>query len=125
MLTMKSSSSRAPASWSLLGVDRTGLPASVTSARIWPSPGVRISSASTDTGYSPITSGWPLTLLWPRPTVKPRPEPGLPRVVAPPATGVGNIDPPGRSRLPLSTLTTSINHDAVEPNSVVVVPMRP
>ena len=48
-----------------------------------------------------------------------------PRVVAPPATGIANIAPPGRSRLPVAMLTTSISQDAVVPNSVTVVPIRP
>ena len=103
----------------------TGLPATVMSARMRSSPAPVISSASAAAGYSPITSGRPRTLVAPRPTVKPLPRPGVPRVEAPPATGVGNIAPPGRSRLPVTRLTTSISHDVTVPNSVVVVPMRP
>ncbi len=54
-----------------MGVDSTGLPARVTSARICPSPGVSISSASVATGSSPPNSGRPRTRLfqtpkWPR-----------------------------------------------------------
>jgi hypothetical protein len=47
------------------GVESTGLPATVSSARIWPSPGVSISSRSTDTGSSPPNSGSPRTRLTP------------------------------------------------------------
>ena len=57
--------------------DSTGLPAIVTSARIWPSPGVSISSARHATGSSPKTSGSPRTRLCQRPSCTPRPVPGL------------------------------------------------
>ena len=43
------------------GAVRTGLPATVTSALIWPSPAVSISSAITETGNSPLYKGWPDT----------------------------------------------------------------
>jgi hypothetical protein len=39
------------------GLDETGLPPTVTSARTWPSPGVSISSGSAVTGNSPNASG--------------------------------------------------------------------
>ena len=84
-----------------------------------------ISSANADTGYSPITSGRPRTTVAPRPVRNPPPTPRWPRVVAPPATGMANIAPPRRSRLPVTMFTTSMSHDANVPNSVVVVPIRP
>ena len=48
------------------------MPATVSSARIWPSPGVSISSRSAETGSSPAISGRPRTRerqasWWPRP----------------------------------------------------------
>ena len=50
----------------------------------------------------------------------------MPRVSRPAGDRASRTStPPGRSRLPLRMLTASISHDAVEPNSVVVVPMRP
>ena len=54
------------------GVDSTGLPAMVTIARIWPSPGVSISSRITAAGSSPANSGMSRTRLrhtswWPGP----------------------------------------------------------
>ena len=52
-------------------------------------------------------------------------ERGLPRVLLAPAAAVVNMAPPGRSRLPVSTLSTSTSHDVRVPNSAVVVPMRP
>src|SRR6478736_5164878 len=54
------------------GVDSTGLPATVISALIWPSPGVAISSARHDTGTCPNTS------LAPRTRVRNRPNSGAP-----------------------------------------------
>ena len=50
------------------GAESTGLPASVTMARIWPWPGVSISSASTAEGRSPSVSGRPRTRLCQRST---------------------------------------------------------
>ena len=52
-LIMQSSPASASSSRSPPGVDSTGLPATVNSARIWPSPGVAISSARHDTGTWP------------------------------------------------------------------------
>ncbi len=49
----------------------------------------------------------------------------MPRVLAPPAAGRENMAPPGRSRLPVSALTTSTSHDVSVPNRAVVVPIRP
>ena len=49
------------------GVESTGLPADVTSARTCPGPGVSISSASAATGSSPPNSGRPRTRLFQRP----------------------------------------------------------
>src|SRR3954451_7151164 len=81
-LTMKSSCSSAAARRSELGVLTAGLPASVISARTWPSPGVSISSARHAAGSSPKTSPMPRTRLCQRPKAAPRPEPP-----APPAPG--------------------------------------
>ena len=78
MLTMKSSESSAAASRSLFGVDSTGLPEVVTSARICPGPSVSISSDSATTGYSPITSASPRTRVRPRAMRKPGPFAGTP-----------------------------------------------
>ena len=55
------------------GVETTGLPAIVTSARTRPSPGVSISSASAATGSSPNDLGRPLTRLCQRPSRTPLP----------------------------------------------------
>ncbi|MNV72304.1 hypothetical protein D3C71_1653810 [compost metagenome] len=98
MLTMNSSPSSATSSWRPLGVDSTGLPATVTSARTCPSPGVSISSAKAATGSSPPYSGKPETRLcqalkWP------------PEVVATRSTaGSVHNAPPSRSRLPVTRL---------------------
>ena len=54
---MKSSSSTAASSAAESGVETSGLPAIVTRARTWPSPGVVISSARPATGSSPNDSG--------------------------------------------------------------------
>ncbi len=59
--TMKSSPANACSSLRPFGVESTGLPAEVTSARICPLPGARISSASADTGNSLPNSGRPRT----------------------------------------------------------------
>src|SRR5439155_200683 len=59
--TMNSSVASARSSRCPPGDDSTGLPALVTSARIWPSPAVSISSASTLIGSSPPNSGLPET----------------------------------------------------------------
>ena len=56
---MNSSCSSALPSRSLFGVETTGLPQTVISARTWPSPGVSISSARHATGSSPKISGEP------------------------------------------------------------------
>ncbi len=71
-LIMQSSPSRAASRRSPPGVDRTGLPATVNSARICPSPGVAISSARHDTGTCPSTSGAPRTRLCPAAEVRRR-----------------------------------------------------
>ena len=60
------------------GVDTTGFPATVISARTWPSPGVSISSARPATGSSPNDSGSPRTRLCQRPMLAPRPRPPAP-----------------------------------------------
>ena len=54
---MKSSASTAVSSAAASGVETSGLPAIVTSARTWPSPGVAISSVRQATGSSPNDLG--------------------------------------------------------------------
>ena len=121
-LTMNSSSRSAASSAAECGVESTGLPPTVTIARIWPSPGVVISSARPATGNSLRTSGYPRTRLWRRPMRKPRPRP-LPR---PLSCGVsGNIAPPGESRFPVTRLRASTAHAASVPKPTVCVPIRP
>ncbi len=93
----------------------------VTSARTCPSPGVSISSASVTAGNSLATSGNPRTRLCQRPVVNPLPDP-LPLARC---AGSGNIEPPGRSRLPVSAFSTSTSQLATVPKSTVVVPIRP
>ena len=122
---MKSSEPSAAWSRSLLGVETTGLPAIVISARTWPSPGVSISSARQATGSSPNTSARPRTRLANRPIRAPRPRPGVPAALEWPAAPSGNIAPPARSRLPVSRLSTSTSQLATVPNSWVQVPIRP
>ena len=118
--------SSASASRSPFGVDSTGLPATVNSARIWPSPGVSISSARHAAGSSPNTSPRPRTRDGPAVRRRCRGRgPGAPVVFDEPAAGVVNIAPPGRSRLPVSTLMTSTSQLASVPNACVVVPIRP
>ncbi len=98
---MKSSVSTASTSAVESGVETSGLPAIVISARTWPSPGVEISSARQTTGSSPKTSGRPLTRLAQRPTVNPLPTGPRPAAFRCPAAASGNIAPPSRSRLPV------------------------
>ena len=124
-LTMKSRRSSAAARRSELGVLTAGLPASVISARTWPSPGVSISSARQAAGSSPKISPMPRTRLCQRPNAAPRPRPGSPAVFDEPIAVRGNIAPPGRSRFPVRTLRTSTSQLAVVPKRCVVVPMRP
>ncbi len=123
--TMKSRPSSAASRRSAFGVDRAGLPATVISALIWPSPGVSISSAMQATGSSPNVSGSPRTRLFQRPIGMPRPLPGLPVAFLAPAAALVNIAPPGSSRLPVSRLSTSTSQEASVPNSCVQVPIRP
>ena len=108
-----------------LGVESAGLPATVKSARIRPSPGVSISSAMQAEGSSPKASGSPRTRLFQRPRRTPLPRPGAPWVFAGPTAERANIAPPGRSRFPVSTFRTSTSQLAMLPNSWVQVPMRP
>ena len=123
--TMKSTEANARSSRRASGVDTTGLPATVIIARICPSPGVSISSASVATGYSPKNSGSPFTRLCRRPNFTPRPVPVGFDVGPADVAGWANIIPPSRSRLPARMLTTSTSHDATVPNSCVQVPIRP
>src|SRR5205809_763848 len=103
--TMKSSLSKAAARRFPLGTESTGLPASVTIARIWPRPGVSISSASTVAGRSPSVSGKPRTRLcqrsWPsRPPI---------RATRPMSkAGVVNIGPPSRPSRPVTMFSRSV-----------------
>ena len=121
---MKSSEAKAAARRSESGVDRIGLPATVTIARICPSPGVSISSAMHTAGNSPNVSPRPRTRLFRRPNRMPRPTRGVPRVFDAPAAARVNIAPPGRSRLPVQMFSTSTSHEVTVPNGEVVVPMR-
>ena len=123
--TISSSDPRATSRRPPLGSDSTGLPATHTNARICPGPGVSISSARQTAGSSPNVPGRSRTRDrgWLGRT--PRPSRGAPRVFEPPTAGVVNIAPPGRSRLPVHTLSTSTSQLATVPNSAVVVPMRP
>ena len=91
-------------------------------ARTWPSPGVSISSAMVDDGISPPTSGCPLTRLFQRPIWKPLP---FGSAASSGAAGVGNMTPPGRSRLPVRMFSTSQPQVARVPNSCTHVPRRP
>ena len=120
MLTMNSKSASASLIRAESGADNAGLPATVTKALIWPSPGVRISSASTATGNSERASGRSDTRDRHRPVENPRPLPFPGRKCG----GCENMAPPGESRLPVSTLTRSVAHDASVPNWVVCAPMR-
>ncbi len=97
----------------------------VTSARIWPGPGVAISSARHESGTCPRTSGAPRTRLFQRWNVKPSAKSGCGSEATDQATGFPKSMPPGRSQLPVRTFTTSTSHDASVPNSCVQVPMRP
>ena len=54
----------------------------------------------------------------------PLPRPASPDALRCPAAASGNIAPPSRSRLPVSTLSTSTSQLASVPNSWVQVPIR-
>ena len=118
--TMKSSVPNASSSLRPFGVDSTGLPATVTIARIWPSPGVTISSAIVDDRQLAAELGQPA-------------DPALPHAEVATAehrSGAfdrrrGNIVPPGRSRLPVMMLSTWIAHWQIAPNCCVDTPTRP
>ncbi len=114
---MHSSAGSAASSLAESGAESTGLPAIVISALIWPSPGVAISSARHEIGTWPSTSGAPRTRLRQRPNSKPFANSGGVRFASDHAIGFENIEPPSRSRLPVSTLITSTSHDASVPNS--------
>jgi hypothetical protein len=125
-LIMQSSPSSAASSRSPPGVDRTGFPATVNSARICPSPGVAISSARHDTGTWPSTSGAPRTRLVHRPKLAAPPSsPGMGIVDTDHADGRGNISPPGTSKCRVRMLTTSTSQLASVPNSWLQSPIRP
>ena len=109
---MNSSESNAAARRGPFGAESTGLLATLTSARTCPGPGVSISSASTPIGSSPKTSGAPLTRLRCRPVATPRPDPAWPVLLWANAAAFGNIAPPGSSRWPVSTLSTSTSQEA-------------
>jgi hypothetical protein len=103
-------------------LERTGLPATVTKPRIWPSPRMSISSAMAATGSCPPNSGRPRTRDFQRfQRLMSKTRPMRPRSMA----GVVNMAPPSRSRLPVSRLTTSMSQEASQPNSFTLVPTRP
>ena len=107
-------------------MDSTGLPATVNRARIWPSPGVAISSARHDTGTWPSTSGAPRTRVVHRPKLgAPPSSPGMGRSVTGQAAGRANMAPPGTSKWRVRMFTTSTIQLASVPNSWLQVPMRP
>ena len=122
---MKSSASSARSSRPPFGVETTGLPATVTSARTWPSPGVSISSARHDDRQLAEGLGQPAHAARASArTARPcrcRPCPTSCAARRPRAV---NIAPPARSRLPVSTFSTSTSQLASVPNSCVQVPMR-
>ena len=91
------------------GVDKTGLPAYVTSAFTCPGPSVRISSANAVTGSSPANSGSPRTRLCQR--AKPPRGANDSGAVSGSNAGTGNIAPPGRSKLPVTTFTLGNRYD--------------
>ena len=100
------------------GVD-DGLPAMHTSPRIWPSPGVVISSASTDTGSSPPNSGSPRT------RVDQAQVPAADQLLADHVDRrAGEHRPPGRSRLPVRMLIACAAHCATLPYACVDAPIR-
>ncbi|MNE60564.1 hypothetical protein D3C80_1557160 [compost metagenome] len=102
-----------------LGVDNTGLPATVISARICPAPGVSISSARADTGSSPPYSGNADTRLCQR--LKCPPDVAATRSTA----GSVHSTPPTRSRLPVARLINCTSHWHRVPKAWVETPMRP
>ncbi|MCW2813963.1 MAG: hypothetical protein JWN84_1418 [Nocardioides sp.] len=118
---MKSSESNASASPRPSGVESTGLPATVTIACTWPSPGSRISSAITDAGSSPANSGTSRTRLRQRSW---RPGPAMRRPTVSTAGSV-NIEPPGESKWPESRLRQWIAHWHRVPKPWVETPIRP
>ncbi len=122
MESMKSSRPSARASRSPPGTESTGLPASVIRARIWPSPGVSISSAIVVAGSIPLSSGRPRTRLRQRPFFA---RPTRRATLDTSTAGVGNMAPPGRSKLPVTTLSASMSQLPTGPNSLVHTPTRP
>ncbi len=84
-----------------------------------------------ETGTWPSTSGAPRTRLCQRPNQTPSLLPGWPgstgvgRMPRVQFTGLGNISPPGTSKLPVRMLTTSTSQLASVPNSWLHKPMRP
>ena len=108
------------------GVDSTGLPATVISARIWPSPGVSISSARHTTGQLAVDLG---QAAHPRAcaarTARRGPCRGVPPVLALPVGGLGEHRAAGPVEVAGEHVSTSTSHDASVPNSCVHVPMRP
>ncbi len=93
-LIMQSSPSSAASRRSPPGVERTGLPATVKSARIWPSPGVAISSARHETGTWPSTSDAPRTRVFQRPKFSTPPSrPGIGQIRRAPHRRPGEHQP--------------------------------
>ena len=77
-------------------------------------------------GSSPYTSGAFETRLRRRPVATPFPMPGDPRIVlAAKAAALGNIAPPGTSRWPVSTLSTSTSQLLSEPKRLRAGPQPP
>ncbi|MNT47147.1 hypothetical protein D3C72_1838400 [compost metagenome] len=119
MLSMNSRPPRARSSCRPLGVDSTGLPATVTSARTCPSPSTSISSARAATGNSPPYSGSPETRLCQ--TLKCPPDVLATRSTA----GSVHRAPPTRSRLPVTRLINCTSQWHKVPKAWVETPMRP
>ena len=95
--TMNSRLAKARSRRRPFGVDETGLPAIVSIARTWPSPGVSISSAIEAAGSSPLK-----TL---RPETRALKVPNPPGLVPGPVIGTAgavSIAPPTASRLPVT-----------------------
>ena len=122
---MHSSSGSAASRRAESGTLMTGLPATVKSIAIWPSPGVAISSARKAAGTCPSTSGTPETRDFHRPN-RGAPSLAVDAIHAiGQAIGLPHIRPPGRSNLPTTMFTTSTSHEASVPNSWLHSPMRP
>jgi hypothetical protein len=115
--TNRSNCSRAASSFAPSGPDTTGLPELITKARIWPSPGVVISSGRSARPWAPAIISRPRNLLrWA----------GLARSNIRSASTYprSNRRPPGRSIQPVMTLRTWPSHSAMVPASCRDTPVR-